>query len=449
MKHIARVTIENFQSHAKSELDFGRGLNVIIGPSDNGKSAVLRAIRWALYNEPRGSEFVRSGARECRVTVTMSDGVEITRELTLTKSGAPSRNRYLVKAPGAEETQVFEGFGTEVPAEVIRAHGMPQVLLDTDKRVLLSFGSQLEGPFLMAESGSLRARAIGRLLGVHVVDAAMRNTQRDQRTVKQETARLEQRLEQYDRDLEQYADIPEQEERLERAEVLLAMAAELKTRLAKLEQVREGLERTDREEIFLGARLSGLAALPDAEAAVRRAEELHRHEAKLERLNQDVTRVDTETRFYKARVDALTALPIAEQRAREAAERQARLSTLTRTHDDLRARESEIARVGRELDRLTQVPSASDRLTQAIAKLQRLEQLEKQLAQVQEVQQRLNTGKEYLHKTEAELKAHLNEYEGVLRRLGKCPTCMQPVAPSSIKQIIAELAGGAGSGHSH
>lgn len=448
MKHIAKVVIDNFQSHGRSELTFSRGLNVIIGPSDNGKSAILRALRWALYNEPRGSEFVRSGARECRVTVTMSDGAEVTRELTLTKSGAPSRNRYIVRMPEAEP-QVYEGFGTEVPAEVIRAHGMPQVLLDTDKRVVLSFGSQLEGPFLMAESGSLRARAIGRLLGVHVVDAAMRNTSRDQRSVKQETARLEQRLEQYDKDLEQYADIPEQEERLERAEALLAAAEALRTRLARLEQVREELERSDREEIFLGARLADLADVAGAEAAVRRAEELYRQEAKLERLQQDVTRVESETRFYSARVDALTALPIAEQRAREAAERQVRLGSLERAQGELRQRETEMARVQGQLSRLAAVPQAADQLTEALAKLQRLEKLEKQFADVADVQQRMNKGKELLVQTEADLKAHLAEYEGVLRRLGKCPTCMQPVAPGLVKQILAELAGGPSSGHSH
>ncbi|HYF91193.1 MAG TPA: AAA family ATPase [Symbiobacteriaceae bacterium] len=448
MKHIAKVLIENFQSHARSELSFGRGLNVIIGPSDNGKSAVLRAIRWALYNEPRGSEFIRSGARECRVAVTMSDGAEILRELTLTKSGAPSRNRYIVRLPGAEP-QVFEGFGTEVPVEVVRAHGMPQVLLDTDKRVVLSFGSQLEGPFLMAESGSLRARAIGRLLGVHVVDAAMRNTQRDQRMLKQETGRLEQRLEQYDRDLEQYADIPEQEERLERTEALLTMAGELQARLARLEQVRDGLERTDREEIFLGARLAGLATLNDAEAAVKQAEERHLQEARLERLSQEQQRVESETRYYKVRVDALTALPIAEQRARAATERQGRLTSLERAQGEWRLREGEMARVQAQLQRLSSVPQAAGRLEGALAKLQRLEQLEKQLAQVQDVQQRVGRGQELLAQTEAELRAHLAEYESVLRRLGKCPTCMQPVAPTSIKQIIAELAGGQASGHSH
>lgn len=448
MKHIAGIVIENFQSHVKSELDFSKGLNVIVGPSDNGKSAVLRAIRWALYNEPRGSDFVRSGARECRVTVTMSDGVEITRELLLTKSGGSGRSRYVVRVPG-EEQQVFEGFGIEVPAEVIRAHGMPQVLLDTDKHVSLSFGSQLEGPFLMAETGSFRARAIGRLLGVHVVDAAMRNTQRDMRTVKGEVGRLEKELERYDQELRQYDDIPEQEARLLQAEAMLARADELGQRLKQLEALQAELDRTEAEEIRLGAVLARLDGIAAAEAGLRQAQELHLQGARLERLAADIGRVDQETRFYKARVDALTALPIAEERARQAAERQARLTGLERIGGDLRQREAELAQVERVLGRLGAVPRASEQVDGALARLQRLEKLQEKLTQLQDVKSRVVKGKELLSETEAELRRHLAEYEGVLRSLGKCPTCMQPVAPGAIKGIIAELAGGPASGHSH
>jgi exonuclease SbcC len=240
VKHIRRVRLENFQSHAHSELDFGPELNVITGPSDNGKSAVLRGIRWALYNEPRGSDFVRFGCRECAVAVTMSDGAEILRELTLGKSGTPLRNRYVVTAPGGEP-QVFEGFGTEVPLEVTQAHGMSEVQLDTDKRVVLSFGSQMEGPFLMAETGSVRARAIGRLLGVHVVDAAIRDTQRDLKGRKAEIGRQEKELLRLETELAPYDDIAERELQLDLAEALLAEAETAAARLAELTRVRQEL----------------------------------------------------------------------------------------------------------------------------------------------------------------------------------------------------------------
>lgn len=448
MRRIERVLIENFQSHERSEFRFAPGLNVIIGPSDNGKSAVLRAIRWALYNEPRGTDFVRSGTRECRVTVTMSDGTEIVRELQVRPSGGAARSRYIVRVPG-EEQQLFEGFGTEVPAEVVRAHGMPQVLLDTDKRVVLSFGSQLEGPFLMAETGSLRARAIGRLLGVHVVDAAMRNTQKDLRTVKGEVGRLEQQLERYDQELTQYDDIPEQELRLERAEALLAAAEAAQRRLQRLEQVRADLDRAEREEIMVGAQLGRLEEIPAAESGLKQAEELHRQGSRLERLSAEVQRVEQERRVYSARVDALTALPIAEQRAREVTERQARLTGLVRIGDELKAREAGLAQARQALARLEAAPRAEERVAQAAQRGQRLDRLVEKQSQLAELTQRLAKGAEMLRQTEAELREHLAEYEGVLRRLGKCPTCLQPVEPGSIKRIIGELAGGSGASHTH
>ena len=55
MTNIKKIIIDNFQSHEHTEIEFGPGLNVIVGPSDYGKSAVVRALRWVLYNEPRGA----------------------------------------------------------------------------------------------------------------------------------------------------------------------------------------------------------------------------------------------------------------------------------------------------------------------------------------------------------------------------------------------------------
>jgi exonuclease SbcC len=448
MKQIASVIIENFQSHARSELSFAKGLNVIIGPSDNGKSAVLRAIRWALYNEPRGSEFVRSGSRECRVTITMSDGVEVVRELLLTKSGATGRSRYIVRAPG-QEPQVFEGFGTEPPEEVVRAHGMPQVLLDTDRRVVLSFGSQLEGPFLMAETGSLRARAIGRLLGVHVVDAAMRNTQRDLRTVKTEVSRLEREVERYDRDLQPYADIPEQEARLLQAEALLNRAQAVSRRLQRLESLDADFARGERESIMVEASLGRMEGLDRAQEAVRHAEDRHRDGARLERLGAEVERMEQESQQARSRIAALASLARAEEGAREAAERQSRLTALSRIDGELRRREGEAAQATVLSERLHAVPRATDLLQAAGGALQRLGRLQEQAAQVADVDKRVATGMDLLRKTEADLQQGLREYEAVLRRLGKCPSCMQPVEAAAIPRILAELAGGPPSGHAH
>lgn len=58
MNYIKSIEIENFQSHKYSKLDFSERLNVIVGPSDNGKSAIIRALKWVLFNEPKGTDFI-------------------------------------------------------------------------------------------------------------------------------------------------------------------------------------------------------------------------------------------------------------------------------------------------------------------------------------------------------------------------------------------------------
>ncbi|HLO03314.1 MAG TPA: AAA family ATPase [Symbiobacteriaceae bacterium] len=306
---IQRVVIENFQSHAKSDLTFGPGLNAILGPSDNGKSAVLRALRWALYSEPRGTEFVRFGARECRVTVTMSDGIEIVRELLLNKAGTGGRNRYLLRRPGAEE-QVFEGFGTEVPLEIIKAHGMPPIILDKDKRVMLNLGSQLEAPFLLAETGSLRARAVGRLLGVHVVDAADRGTQRDLKERKREAKTLQERVEVYTEKLQPFADLPAEEARLAEVERLMTEAHDTVDRRERLRTLRERWLGLQAERATLEGALASLQGIEEAEQRHQEALAQQQRWRTLAGLQAERNRTRAEIRQCREHLDGLERIEI-------------------------------------------------------------------------------------------------------------------------------------------
>jgi exonuclease SbcC len=48
--YIQKLKIKNFQSHHDTEIEFGPGINVITGTSDAGKTSILRAIMFVLYN---------------------------------------------------------------------------------------------------------------------------------------------------------------------------------------------------------------------------------------------------------------------------------------------------------------------------------------------------------------------------------------------------------------
>jgi len=72
--------------------------------------------------------------------------LELSNGYVITRERAPNKNRYTLKDPDGN-VSVFEGFGNEVPLEIVKAHGIPKVALDMDVRASLNIGEQLEGPF--------------------------------------------------------------------------------------------------------------------------------------------------------------------------------------------------------------------------------------------------------------------------------------------------------------
>ena len=229
MNYITKVKIENFQSHEKSELEFVNGLNVIVGPSDQGKSAVIRAIKWVLFNEPRGSEFIRNGTSLARVEVELNNGNRIIRERS------SSKNRYtIVNSEG--EIKIFEGFGNDVPEEVKAIHGIYKVLIDSDSRVCLNIGEQLEAPFLISETGSTKAKAIGRLTGVHVLDNAMRESISDIKRESQLLTKFKKETGELAEKLDSYKDLSRIEKNIHKCEGILEKINVLNGKQKKLEK---------------------------------------------------------------------------------------------------------------------------------------------------------------------------------------------------------------------
>ena len=105
---IEKLQIKNFQSHKDSTLEFSPGVNVIVGSSDSGKSAIIRGLRWLAYGKPRGDSMRSWWGGDITITVQLSD-CEITR-----KKG--STNTYFLNK--GQNTTEFNAIGHEVPQEI-------------------------------------------------------------------------------------------------------------------------------------------------------------------------------------------------------------------------------------------------------------------------------------------------------------------------------------------
>jgi exonuclease SbcC len=116
---IKRVIIQNFQSHRDTTIDFSDKDTVIVGSSDSGKSAILRAIEWVRTNRPLGTSFIRNGANSpCRVELIVDrDGEEV----SIVHEKTTKRNSYYVNG------QEFTAVGSDVPREVVELLGIADI----------------------------------------------------------------------------------------------------------------------------------------------------------------------------------------------------------------------------------------------------------------------------------------------------------------------------------
>ncbi len=213
MKYIKKVILENFQSHKNTTIRFNNQLNVIVGPSDSGKTAILRGIKWALYNEPSGDYFIRQGENYCSVSVIFSDSTKVKRYRS------KSKNTYYLYDSNNNE-QIFEGFGTSVPKEIIEKTGIEKILLDSDTSNAINLSDQLEGPFLLSQRGSVRASSIGRLVGVDLIDESLRETLRDVRNLSIKEKNINKTILDLEKELKEYEYLQELEIKINSLDLL-------------------------------------------------------------------------------------------------------------------------------------------------------------------------------------------------------------------------------------
>jgi DNA repair exonuclease SbcCD ATPase subunit len=241
MNNIKAVRLENFQSHLDTYVEFSDGLNVIVGQSDSGKTAILRGMRWALYNQPRGSDFVRVSADFVRVTITFEDETVITRERT------SSKNRYTIRKKGEEEL-VLEGFGTHVPNEVMEAHGMSHLKIDQDNDLMIHLSQQLDGPFLLEQTSSIRAKTLGRISGAHFLDMAIRDTTKDLSQLNLRMKQEQAEIEKLEEELQPYSHLDNLKSQLLNSELRIEKVKSMLETRKKLVEVKKQWTQINKEE---------------------------------------------------------------------------------------------------------------------------------------------------------------------------------------------------------
>lgn len=154
---IRSIALQNFQSHDSSLLEFDPGVNVIVGDSDGGKTAILRALNWILTNRPTGEAFRRYGSDKTIVTVGTSEG-------SISRIRSNKDNLYL---DGSGEK--LAAIGTSVPEPVLKL-----LKMDPD----INIQRQLDAPFLLSCSPGEVAQRLNASVGLDEIDTGLANAAR-------------------------------------------------------------------------------------------------------------------------------------------------------------------------------------------------------------------------------------------------------------------------------
>jgi exonuclease SbcC len=137
------IKISRFQSHKDTQLNLDPHVNIIVGQSSSGKTAIFRAIEWLNTNRPLGKRFISHGENEAKVKIDDVEGFKSDKGKTTYKVGLDT----------------FDS-GSNVPDLVTQSLNLSE----------LNIQNQLDEHFLITSSPGEVARTFNRILNIEKVD---------------------------------------------------------------------------------------------------------------------------------------------------------------------------------------------------------------------------------------------------------------------------------------
>lgn len=365
---IDRIEAENFMSYDKLDIELNHGLNIIRGESNNGKTNILRLIRWVENNEPRGDSMVSTWANSCWGRITYSNGYILERGRTKTSSGY-----YEVTDPQGN-VQKYTGFGTDIPPEVYNAHQRPPVWLTKDDKRDLTFASQLEPAFLVTESAGARAAAIGRLTNVQNVDATIRKLNAENKEFTKEIKIKSTMIDTEAKKLLAFADLPDELNRINEFQILIDNAKIQENVINKLQSIKASISQTELSLLSVEERIAIYSNLP-SEEEITNAEALGQRIRTLKSIQQTIAYVEDSVSEIEEKKAANKMILSLEDDLNKAEQLVTRLQMLSSIRDRIRSSDLQITAVNKKLESIKEILTCEPLLKDAENSLRQLEKL--------------------------------------------------------------------------
>lgn len=122
MKGIKRIRAKNYAGYDDVEIVLDKGVNYFYGPTDSGKSSVIRMIEWCLWNQPMGFHFAQKGIASSdivSVEIEFFDGTIVER-----RRNERTVNEYVLNKDYDNSYKALKGKIPDRIAEAINMQGI-------------------------------------------------------------------------------------------------------------------------------------------------------------------------------------------------------------------------------------------------------------------------------------------------------------------------------------
>lgn len=386
------LIIRNFQSHRKSILHFSKGVNVIIGKTDSGKSAIIRALRLVMTNTPNGDAFRSYWGGETMVSLSLWD-----KELPI-KRIRGAQNKYVLGE------QTFTGIGTTVPEPISKILNISDINMQ----------AQLDSHFLLSNNSGEVARFFNKVARLDKIDSGQKNIRSSIRAIEKDIAYNEQTIKENNEKIQAYnyiykaevhvEDLVSQSEklkkRIQRRANLLNMIAALSNIEKQLSELQPWQE--------LEERVSALLAVYDKlDKAKRQKEELFLLAQRINKTKDDISQAKQITKA-SSRVESL--LKKYASFDKKKTEKTALSSLL-----------ANLENIETQIEEYTHLLSYEDKANHLLKMIDKRQDLKKQRAELEYASQNVIDADEFISKKTKKLSSMMQTFEKEFPDV--CPLC--------------------------
>jgi exonuclease SbcC len=223
---IKSLKIKNFQSHAQTELNFSKGVNVIIGETDAGKTAIIRALRWLIWNRPSGDSIRSNWGGDTSVELTIKDNI-------IRRDKDKKDSYVLVNTNGKDIT--FKAIGTSVPEEIKSVLNINEVNLQT----------QLEPHFLLSKTSGEVAQYFNKVAKLDIIDRTTDNINKAIRDLKSDIKYKENDIKSEKEEIKKFDYLDKMEAEIEVLEDIDNHLTSVKNKYRKLQELVASVKTTE------------------------------------------------------------------------------------------------------------------------------------------------------------------------------------------------------------